>query len=669
MDALSEAILRLLRRQEQGDRRLDRIEEALGFSPRPVPEPEPSPPPPVPTPPSAPSPITHHPSPAFEARVGLTWINRIGAVTLLLGAAFFFKYAVDNQWIGPAGRVLLGLLAGFALLGLADRLWHRGQRIFAQRLSGGGAALLYLSFYAASALYHLLPRPAAFLLLLLTTTTTGALALRYQAQAIAALGLLGGYLTPILLSTGEDRPWFFFTYLLLLSAAALALGTFRRWPQLPVLAFAATVLLYGAWILDRYRSEKRLVATVFALAYYALFALTPSRWRWPAAQILAALALSHIWGPRRVTFLVLSLALAVAGAVIADWRRLPHGIWFAFTPFWLSYAIWHRASSPTGPTLLLLTAVFLLWLAWLPWQMLGRQAPPTGRLLLVPVLNAALYFGYSHSLLEANYPAYLGLFAAALAGLHLALGWRLFRRQAADQQDRRPVLLLIGIALTLLTLAVPIQFSGYRITMAWTLEAAALAWIGVRAAEIRLQYAALAVFLLAVFRLHFIDSWVATQTTLWNLRFPTFLIAALCLAAAAWWFRTGWMRLAPYVTAHLVLLWGLALEVVDFAVRNVSPENLSSARPMFVSILLALYAVLLVAGGVLSRGAVNRLLGLGLIVIVIGKLYFYDIWFLSRVFRITAFSALGVLLLLISYLYSHHRERIESWWTRDSPGS
>jgi len=602
----------------------------------------------------------------LEARVGLTWVNRIGAVTLLLGAAFFFKYAVDNEWIGPAGRVILGLLTGFAMLGLADRLWRRGQRIFAQGLSGGGGALLYLSLYAAFALYHLVPRPAAFLLLLLTTTTTGALALRYQAQAIAALGLLGGYLTPILLSTGEDRPWFFFTYILLLNAAALALATVRRWPQLPTLAFAATVLLYSLWFLDRYRFEKRLVATVFALAYYTLFALTPSRWRWPAAQLLAAVALPLIWGPRRVTFLVLSLALAVAGAVIADWRRLPHGIWFAFTPFWLSYAMWHRASSPTGPTLLLLTAVFLLWLAWLPWQMLGRQAPPTGRLLLVPVLNAALYFGYSHSLLEDNYADYLGLFAAALAGLHLALGWSLFRRYTGD---RRPVLLLIGIALTLLTLAVPIQFRGYRITMAWTLEAAALAWIGVRAAEIRLQYAALAVFLLAVFRLHFIDSWVATQTTLWNLRFLTFFIAALSLAAAAWWFRTGWMGLAPYVTAHFVLLWGLVLEVVDFAVRNVSPENLSSARTMFVSILLALYAVLLVAGGVLSRGAVNRLLGLGLIVIVIVKLYFYDIWLLSRVFRITAFSALGVLLLLISYLYSHHRERIESWWTRDSPGS
>ena len=666
MDALSEAILRLLRRQEQSDRRLDRIEEALGLSQQPAPEPPPPPPPPAPL--SAPLPVTQHPSPTLEARVGLTWINRIGAITLLLGAAFFFKYAVDNEWIGPAGRVILGLLAGFGLLGLADRLWQRGQRIFAQGLSGGGVALLYLSFYAAFALYHLVPRPAAFLLLLLTTTTTGALALRYQAQAIAALGLLGGYLTPILLSTGEDRPWFFFTYILLLSAAALALGTVRRWPHLPTLAFAATALLYLSWILDRYRPEKRLVATVFALAYYALFALTPSRWRWPTAQILAALALSHIWSSQRVTLLTLSLALAVAGTLIADWRRLPAGVWLAFTPFWLSYAFFHRAS-PAGPTLALLTAAFLLWLAWLPWQMLGRQAPPTGRLLLIPVVNAALYFGFCHSLLEIHYPDYRGLFAVALAGLHLAVGWTIFRRQSSDEQDRRPVILLAGIALTFLTLAIPIQFSGYRITMAWTLEGAALAWIGVRAAEIRLQYAALAVFVLAVVRLYTIDSWVATQNTLGNLRFLTFFVAALCLAAAAWWNRIAWMRLAAYITTHFVLLWGLALEVLDFADRNVSPENLTSARTMSVSLLLALYALLLIAAGVLSRAAVNRLLGLGLIVVVIVKLYFYDIWLLSRVFRITAFSALGVLLLLISYLYSHHRERIESWWTRDSPGS
>lgn len=104
MDALSEAILRLLRRQEQSDRRLEQIEQTLGLSQQPAPEPQP--PPPFPTPPPVPAPITQYPSPTLEARVGLTWINRIGAVTLLLGAAFFFKYAVDNEWIGPAGRVI-----------------------------------------------------------------------------------------------------------------------------------------------------------------------------------------------------------------------------------------------------------------------------------------------------------------------------------------------------------------------------------------------------------------------------------------------------------------------------------------------------------------------------------------------------------------------------------
>jgi uncharacterized membrane protein len=96
--------------------------------------------------------------------------------------------------------------------------------------------------------------------------------------------------------------------------------------------------------------------------------------------------------------------------------------------------------------------------------------------------------------------------------------------------------------------------------------------------------------------------------------------------------------------------------------RGASPENLLSAQSAAVSIMMACYALLLIGVGVVYRNALNRMLGLGLIGVVVAKLYLYDVWLLVRLYRIVAFGALGALLLLTSYVYSRNRASIENWW-------
>ena len=168
-------------------------------------------------PPLTPPPLVEEPSPvtpeaapppaSLESTLGLSWVNRIGAFTLILAVAFFFKYAVDNQWIGESGRVLIGVVVGFATLGAAEWLWRRGHVLYSQGIAGAGSAILYLAFYAAFGFYKLVPPGLAFVLMVSAVALAGGLALRYNAPAIAALSLAGGYATPLLLSTGEDRPW------------------------------------------------------------------------------------------------------------------------------------------------------------------------------------------------------------------------------------------------------------------------------------------------------------------------------------------------------------------------------------------------------------------------------------------------------------------------------
>src|SRR3981189_1998834 len=117
------------------------------------------------------------------------------------------------------------------------------------------------------------------------------------------------------------------------------------------------------------------------------------------------------------------------------------------------------------------------------------------------------------------------------------------------------------------------------------------------------------------------------------------------------------------------MLWGLGLEAVGWVTRDASPENLRSAQSAAVSVLMACYAVLLVGGGVLYRSTINRIVGLGLIGVVVAKLYLYDVWLLVRIYRIAAFGILGALLLLTSYVYSRNRASIETWWNERNSGS
>src|ERR1700738_3694977 len=185
MDAMSGALARLVRRQDETDRRLEEIEKALGIAR--VPAPQPSPPrvetqPPLPEEPApvAPPPLPVE-RPGFETKVGLAWVNRIGVLTFALFVAFAFKYAVDSGWIGAQGRVVLGVLAGLATLTVADRVWRGGQKTYANGISGLGIAILYLSFYSSFGFYHLIEPAFAFVLMALTTAMAGAFALRYDA--------------------------------------------------------------------------------------------------------------------------------------------------------------------------------------------------------------------------------------------------------------------------------------------------------------------------------------------------------------------------------------------------------------------------------------------------------------------------------------------------------
>ena len=574
----------------------------------------------------------------------------MGVVTLVLGVAFFFKYAVEAGWIGEWARVALGLAAGLAAIAVGDRAWRTGQQVWAQGVSAAGIGILYVSFYAAYGLYRLLPQPAAFVLLAAVTAAAVALALRYAAPALAALGLAGGFLTPVAVGAAAGQPWFVLGYVLLLDAGAVYVARARRWPGLEALAVIGTVWLYGT--VENSRPERRAGDTLFLLAYYALFASGPLRSIFVPAQLLAAFALAEIWPAAPVAYFLLAAGLAAAGLAVADrigWPLAP------LAGFWLSYFTWRvqQSTTPGTDVFWLVTLGFAVLSAWAPWRVWKRGRRAGMQDLLLVAFNAGLYFAVGYTLLPAGYA---GVFAAALAALHMAFAWR------AWGADSRMAALSAGVAWALLVLAAPAQYSGYRVTMIWALEGAALAWIGGRVRDGRAVWASLAVFYLVLIRLGFVDANLAVSTTFANPRFFSFAFAAACLWAAAWWLPRGLEAVAAYIAGQLAAVWGLSLEALQWAGRSAAAPDLRSAESTALSLVWAAWAVLLVAIGVVGRSAVNRILGLGLIAVVVFKLYLYDVWFLALFYRMAAFAVLGALLLAMSYLYSHFRGAIENWW-------
>ncbi|MDQ1522299.1 MAG: hypothetical protein QOE47_223, partial [Pyrinomonadaceae bacterium] len=207
----------------------------------------------------------------LEQMIGGSLFNWLGIIAVSLTVGFFLKYAFDNDWIGERGQVLLGAVVGVGILAAAERLRARGYRSYAYVLSGGGILILYLTVYAARVFYELVGVVPAFLLMIVVTTTAVLLAARYHAYAIAVLGLIGGFMTPALLSTGVDNQIGLFGYIALLNSGVLALAYFKRWRSLNHMAFVATVVTFGSWYVVHYEDWKLWRTLFFLTLFFLMF--------------------------------------------------------------------------------------------------------------------------------------------------------------------------------------------------------------------------------------------------------------------------------------------------------------------------------------------------------------------------------------------------------------
>jgi uncharacterized membrane protein len=624
----------------------------------------PAPPPPLEPPLMETQPVTEEiaaPSLSLENRLGAQVFNRVGIIALMIGVTWFLKLAIDNQWIGPVGRVLIGLIAGAGVVLWSEQFRRKGFPVFSFSLKAIGSGVLYLTLWAAQQLYHLLPPSAALGGMILVTAWNAYMAWAQDAELLAAYALAGGLATPLLLSSGGNHEVFLFTYLLAIDAATVALARIKPWYRLLAGAFPATVLYFIFWYATFYQESAFAITSVFVGLFFFLFATVPleTRGNEAASQYLpgrfarffrsvilplgdAAFGslpmYSVMQDSGRHWFLPwLMLIFAAVYLLIARLPQsaVPGAIHLSLAVVFLTIAVPLKASGHWITVGWLMEGVALLWVAVRissSREISAEAAPPfsefgkvllwlaAGSLVLGLSSVFALPFWYDTATRATLFNRNLAtaISAAVAFSLALWLAWRAKQTNAGQDVWAR---FALAAALALDALAVLISLREITSTMS-----------------------------------------ARSSTPFWNTDFAMALLGLATLSAMAWiCLRVAltdraslvWFQLSggSVIAANLVAILTGVREIRYLWPATLANLDSELQRALAVSAFLMAYGAVLLAAGFWKRSSFIRWQALILLVFSIGKTFLYDMRNLSQGYRVVSFLGLGVLLMTVSFAY------------------
>ena len=211
----------------------------------------------------------------YEKFIGENLFGKIGILVFVIGVSFFVKYAIDKDWINETLRTVLGFLTGSALLVVAERL-QKKYRTFSSLLAGGAFAVFYLTVAIAFHFYHLFPQTVAFIILIVITLFMSILSVLYDRRELAIISLVGGFLAPFIVSSGDGNYMVLFTYISILNLGMFGLSIYKKWGELPVIAFVFTYVVMGLFLLTGYSTGTAIISVhlfAFATLFYFIFLL------------------------------------------------------------------------------------------------------------------------------------------------------------------------------------------------------------------------------------------------------------------------------------------------------------------------------------------------------------------------------------------------------------
>jgi len=640
---------------------------------------------------------------SIENLVGTRWLNWIGALVVLVGIAFLLKYLYDRGWIGPAGRVGIGLAFGVGLLFLGEVRLRRLHDLFSQSVSAAGCGALFLTTFLAYKFYDFSGRFPTFVLLCWFAGFTVALAVARNGRILAYLGLLGAYLTPYLLSTGQDQAEALFSYLAVLALAAIYVSAVRGWAGIPSLSLVLTWIYYAGWY-ERFHSPDRRIVAVAGAAGLIIFpgALSLARGLWNRAAarmeecvvLLSAglLGLFYLWRllaskyPHTLGFVLCGIALVALAGLRACRSRLASSETLENSVLGLA----------TGSLLLVIPACLNASGAMLAWALAGTILLDIGSrshrwvltlagaisLTATLIVGASEPVGHSGVFIPIVNRVFVAWFGAVAAFFISGLRWsRAFR----GTTDRRHVGTVFQVASCFMLLALLSYEAG-----AWFAGRQALP--GADLAGLREWCTTTLCLLWALYPALWLR-WTKLQPKLWNLAAahyavmgiglltllsyfhhrqvvaflnPAFLAAVLYPAGVFFVSRRiadpqGRVRAGLQLYGHVLAVILLSVELYQGLFLPASYDaSRYWIRMALISAAWAVYATVVLVIGISRNLASWRWLALALLGVTLLKVFVADMAEVRQMWRVLSFLVLGALLMACSYAYSRHERRRNS---------
>jgi len=556
----------------------------------------------------------------IESEIGAKWLGKIGIVALVFGLAFFLKYAFENDWIGETGRVVMGILAGLGLISLGEFL-RKKYLGYAQTLTGGGIAVLYLSIYASSNFYHLIDQTPAFLAMIVVTFAGGFLAIRYEKVGLAGLAILGGLLTPLLLKESLDsQPWLFI-YLIILNFSVLGISFFRNWRGLNLLGLLGTLVVFSNWQSTFYNSDQLSLTIFFLTAVFGIYAVASLAhnilFKNKANQVDAALITLNA-----LIYFGISYSL-----LFKDYSSLMGFFAVAVALVYFILAAISHHFNPGDRYLALflpLLSIFFITIA-APIQFDGHWVT------IAWIVEAAILIRVGFYLNDYRIRMFawtiFALAAARLVSIDIRIG---NLENYSIIFNKRFLTFILGV------------FSAFSIYHCYGVYQKLIKPEEAKARTI--------ILLIANFLLLFVLS--AEVSTFFDKQMRSLPERPDCQIRT----YQGW-------GGKYIINSRCERERQEYEKKRhevyAERKEIKNAANASLSVFWAVYAIILLAVGIARRNKLLRLMGVGLFGVVIFKVFLYDLWSLGSLYRIISSITLGVILLIASFAYHKYKNEVK----------
>lgn len=645
--------------------------------------------------------------PDLEKFIGENLINKIGIAILVLAIGFFVKYAIDNNWVGPIGRVGIGVMCGGILIGIAHKL-RNSYTAFSSVLVGGGLAILYFTITLAYHQFHLFGQTASFIILIVITIFAVVLSLLYNKQELAVIALVGGLASPFMVSSGQANFNALFIYLVILNAGLVVIAYYKSWRILNAIVFGLTIIVFGA-VLTQLTAPTYHTGFLYASILYLLFftinvannvkenkafvasdfsilLINTSLYFAVGLYLLTAMQLENLRGVFSASLAVINLLLSFLlfknRKVDTNILYLLIGITITFisltapiqlnghyiTLFWAAETVllyWLYLKSKI--TLMKLTAL-IVWAAMvisllMDWYSIYNVQENVFMVMankgFVTTLIAAIGSYLLHLQIQRDESPQLykvsinaGLFKNVGFILFFASGFLEVNHQFSSRypySDLNTLYLMLYIPAFVYVFLIVIKKFG-KVPINWRVDAA-------------LTALAIIIYLLStwsIFQLkytmlkgqintaHFAAHWTAAV-------FIGLLFYRLIQAAAKQWPDRFIVTSSWVLTAAVVLFLSLELCLASnmlFASATLNPVRVQTVyNKVGLPIIWGLSSFALMIIGMRNKARTLRVISLTLFALTLVKLFVFDIKNIPPAGKIAAFFCLGVILLIVSFMY------------------